>query len=645
MECPELKPVILLLLLLLPAPALSAPGRTRATIPGDVPVVVEANHLLRKGEGTLVASGAVLVTRGNDTLRAHQAWYDPRSGELRAEGGETEARVMARVDEGEGPLAIEAGQVTRLGSGRLRASGAVHLTRGQDTLQAHEAEYDPASGEVQAWGGESRARVTARLAGETPLTVEAGRVPRVAAGVVRAFEGVVVTSDEETLRAEQAEYDPQGGELTATGAVTLEAPQGRVQGERVVYNLRTRVIAGGEVAAAVPAPDPEADVTYHLRGQSIRGAWKGEPGSGLPQEIVLERGRFTTCESPRPHFSVDAREIVLRPGQRVVGKGVGVSLFGTRLLTLPRIAVDLSGEKDAPGLFPRLSLGQPDTVGLRSDWRGTLPLGGAASGYAVLSARHLFRIGAGIDRFGSVPFGLRAGYKEEASSRFVSGLTLTVLPAFTFYLPAAWSPDGPLQVGLERMPPSARLYSGDIEGERWAPGRRYRLIASGCAGRFSEHPTEVTANRLSFSGALEVRPFGVLPRVQVGGALRGRVGYYSTGTRYGVVSPELSLYWEPSRRDRLRLDWRHQIARGTTPFFFDRIDAERSLVLEWRNRTPRRALDLKAELDADNGGLYAWEIGYSRRLECLQPGIVLSQRGGDFGIGFTLEIPGLSTGF
>lgn len=477
-------------------------------------------------------------------------------------------------------------------------------------------------------------RVRARIPGPVPVIVEALHISMLPSGLVRATGDVQVTRGEDSLTAHEATYDPATDEIEAVGDAVLVQPERRLTGDRLRYSAQTGKLLGTDVRAALASKVP--DVEYRFRGESL---------SGTPEEYRIQGGLFTTCEKDPPHFGLRAREITYRPGDRVKARHVSLIFFGKPILTLPGYTFDLSRDRDKSDLFPQLSLGRTDGVGLRSDLKVRLPYGAVADTYAVLSARHIIRGGVGIGSIGSIPLGIRAGFKEDAPNRYVSGLTVTVLPAITFHLPEITSPSESLQLGLCRYRPTFETIASDITGGDWSGTQRYRFVAGGSAGRYLEHPTGAAANRLNFTGALEFRPFQALPNVEVGAALRGRIGYYSPGTRYGVVSPEVCVRWRPSERDFLRAEFRHQIARGTTPFLFDRIDATRNLSFTWRNRTAERAIEMNADIDLDHWSLYNWSVGYSRRMECLQPGLIVHRRGKDWGIGLTLEVPGLTGGF
>ncbi|MBI3947700.1 MAG: LPS-assembly protein LptD [Armatimonadetes bacterium] len=479
----------------------------------------------------------------------------------------------------------------------------------------------------------TRIRIPPRAPGEAAVDMEAETVTLVPERLARATGDVVVTRPPDTLRAQEATYDLRTGVIAATGDVVLSRPSGELRGARLSYNVQTGAAAAEEVRVEIPAP--EADVTYYIEGESV---------SGTRAEMVARDALFTTCPGAHRHYAVRAREIVLRPGERVVARGVSLLVLGRRVITLPRLALNLGPERRGPLLFPRLLIGRTDLIGIQTGFRLALLKQSTAEGYVVLSARHTIRGGTSVDRFGPVPLGIRAGFKEDASSRFVGGLTVTVLPAVTFFVPSEISPGGPLQIGTPRAPAGPLVLRGDIEGGAWEGSRRFRVVAGGSAGRYTEHPTEVAAGRLNLAAAAEARPFRPLPRVELGTALRARAAFYSEGGRYTVITPEVSAGWRPSRANTFEMSFRHHLIGGETPFFFDRVDTPRSLELAWRNRNPRRAVGVALEYGLREGGLYAWELSYSRRLHCIQPGILLHSRGGDFGLGVSLEIPGVSGG-
>lgn len=486
-------------------------------------------------------------------------------------------------------------------------------------------------GGAPAAGGD---RVHARIPGPVPVTVEATRITRHPSGKIHATGAVLITRGDDSLNAREATYNPATDEIDAVGDVRLFQPGRRLTSERLRYSARTGELLAADIHAALASKAPR--VEYHLQGESLTGS---------PAEYHLHGGLFTTCEQHPPHFGLRAREITYIPGERVRARRVSLLFLGKPLITLPGYTFDLSDDRDRSILFPQLILGATDGIGARSDLHLPLPHQGALHAYAVLSARHTLRGGLGIHAGESIPLGIRAGFKEAAPTRFASGVTVSVLPAITFHLPELSSPSPALQLGMARYQPTFHTLANDITGGSWSGEQRYRLLFAGSAGRYTEHPTGVADNRLNLTGAFEVRPFQAFRHVELGAALRGRLAYYGEGSHYGVVSPELNAQWSPSKRHSLRAEFRHQIARGSTPFLFDRIDAARNLNLTWRTRSAMDAVELAADIDLDNWSLYNWSVGYSRRVDCLQPGLTIHRHGEDWGIGVTLEVPGLTGGF
>ena len=246
-----------------------------------------------------------------------------------------------------------------------------------------------------------------------------------------------------------------------------------------------------------------------------------------------------------------------------------------------------------PGCAAILRLPMPDRGGLHA--------------YAILSARHTLR-GASIYAGESIPPGDCAGFKEAAPTRFASGLTV----------PSS----RPSRSTCRSSPRPRRRPNWEWPGIS-PPSTRSLTMSPGAAGvgtsdivcyspearGVTEHPTDVSDNRLNLTGAFEVRPFQAFEKIELGAALRGRLAY-GGGSHYGVVSPEINAQWSPSKRHLLRAEFRHQIARGSTPFLFDRIDAERNLNPTWRTRSAMDAIELAADIDLDNRSPYNWSVGY-----------------------------------
>lgn len=475
--------------------------------------------------------------------------------------------------------------------------------------------------------------IPAQASGGVAVDIEADTLTFGPAQVVCAAGDVVVSRVPDTLRAQVATYDLPTGVIAAVGDVVLRRPPGEVRARRLSYNVHTRAVSAEAVQAALP--QPEGDVTYYLQGESV---------DGTQEEVVAREALFTTCAQHRRHYALRAAEITLRPGQRVVLRGVSLILLNHRLITLPRLAVSLGPERGGPLLFPRLLVGRTDRIGIQTNLHFALPHENSMEAYLVLSARHTLRGGAQVGRFGDLPVGIRVGFKEEATSRFLSGLTVTVIPSLSFFLPSVTGPKGAVQVGLSHPPEPALFLRGDMGGGAWETGQRFCLTAGGSVGRYLEHPTEVISNRLSLAASAEVRPFATQKPITLAAGLRARTALYSRGKHYTVLTPELRTEWHLSPAHTLGMECRTHFTDGDTPFLFDRVDAPRSLALSWQHRNPKRTIGAKLEYDLSVGTMYAWECTYAHRLHCLQPGIVVRRRGEDVTLGVSLQIPGVAGG-
>lgn len=465
---------------------------------------------------------------------------------------------------------------------------------------------------------------------EVPVHVEADTILYTSADVATARGDVVVTRGTDTLRAREVVYNLRSGAIEAAGDVRFTQPGRSLQAEHLGYNTHTGAVSAADIHAEVPAPG-RPDVTYYLEGQSLGGSRK---------EIILTNGVFTTCGPEHRHYLVRARQIILRPGDRLTARKVSLYVFGTRLFTIPRIGMSLK-EGQGTNPLPRVIVGRPDAFGIRSDFAAHTPVLGPLQGYGVLSARHTIRAALGTESIAGAPVGLRLAYKEEGQSRFVPGVTVTEIPLIPFYFPASAGPKGFLQIGTHRPPSWERILDGGVDSASWERGRGLRLRLQGSAGRFIEHPTETIANRLNITTGLEVRPLQVLPHLDLGAALYARESFYSHDAHYGWLAPTVGLEWQPSRADTFLAQWSSQHPAGQTPFYFDRVEAPRTLLLRWDRRMLSDTYGIETQWDLAHGGVYAWDARYSHRIHCLQPGVVLSGRGGDLRMGVTLSIPGL----
>ncbi|MEW6009130.1 MAG: LPS assembly protein LptD [Candidatus Omnitrophota bacterium] len=169
---------------------------------------------------------------------------------------------------------------------------------------------------------------------------------------------VVIEYKDTKLVADKVVVYSQTKDIIAEGNVRLDYEKGTLKGERVVYNFQ--------------------DKTGSIIGANI----KAEPFFGKSpiskkiseRELIMRRGYITTCDLPKPHWRIAAKQTQIFPEDRIVAKDASFFIGNWPILTLPQFVQVLNDRR------PRVTV----VPGKDKDW-----------GYYLLTAwRYYFNEGA-----------------------------------------------------------------------------------------------------------------------------------------------------------------------------------------------------------------------------------------------------------
>lgn len=181
------------------------------------------------------------------------------------------------------------------------------------------------------------------------------------------------------FESDQISYDENGETLTATGNVVLRSGDRSVRADRVTYDRTTgRILAAGRVrfvdengnqlfTESVELTDQfEAgtmeDLLIALRQGGRLAARTGErTGDGA---IALSDAAYSACpvETPQgcpkePTWRITADRVVYDPGtDKVRFTGAYLEIFGLRLLPLPRLTINTTGQAQSGFTIPRIQV-------------------------------------------------------------------------------------------------------------------------------------------------------------------------------------------------------------------------------------------------------------------------------------------------
>jgi len=405
-----------------------------------------------------------------------------------------------------------------------------------------------------------------------------------------------LTYDDLELRADALDADFSERTVSAAGDVCLQRGRERLFADAADYDL-----------------DDRAGVLTGARGQVQGLYFSARSLEVTPQQMTLSDGSFTTCDAAQPHYRVTAREIVLRPGERVTARRAGLWYGKRRLLTVPHWSQSLRRGQATSPVAPLAGFSRRDGAfaGLRYS------LYPAPAVECRLQA--LYATSRGVRALARVA--TRHPWGEAALA--VSRRDDLSQPDLGLFAPDARLSD----LTLDRVPEAAVSLSPVPLGRWVTAGARV------AAGHYREEPSGISASRGVADLYLRGRPLPIA-RGMTASPLFGLRGVRCSGGQdrsavaYGVI-----LDAQPSRNLGLRAGYLKRHAHGAGPFSFDALDLSRELSVGVTARLgPGWRMEALARRDLERGSLAAFDVGVTRVAHCLEYGLTWRKVGGEFGL-------------
>ena len=150
-----------------------------------------------------------------------------------------------------------------------------------------------------------------------------------------------------TLASERAETNAAGTEATFQGSVALTTAGASVRGEYLRLDLVAREWKLGNARSDLTQEflKGNAEAPIYVRGASL---------AGTEEEVIAAMGSVTTCDRPRPHYLLSAREILVFPRERIVARGVSFDVLGRTAAKLASVNIPLNRVGDRSVLLPQV---------------------------------------------------------------------------------------------------------------------------------------------------------------------------------------------------------------------------------------------------------------------------------------------------
>jgi LPS-assembly protein len=464
----------------------------------------------------------------------------------------------------------------------------------------------------------------ARAAEPVPMNVQADSVNLdLERDTTEATGHAQLTHGDIVLKADRITADRKSGDVLASGHLSLEQKGRRIEGDTLTYNFLSQ---RGALQSA------------WIREQGV--IIRGERIDFSPLEVAAHHAYFTTCDKPKPDYSLSADEITLTAAQAAPGKQpqsgrltlsrARVTYHGRRLFALPHYSTTV-GQIGQQSTSPFPSTGFDRDDGPYAALSYNLSRPGSpniiAFSYRLTTSRGV----RGHLRFerDSGPLQLSAAYvrREAVTDRELR--------------PDDFS-TGLANVMVNREPEVRALIPS------LPAGRSLSLRTELTAGSYSE--TQISsviprarADRISGSALLTYAPYRISHSLSLSHAIGWRESAYSTGQDFSIRFLRHSIAYSPSGPAQVAFSYITRRGSGTTPFFFDRIEVGRELLSDMRYRvSPIWRVRVVSLYDLGRHDVRDMILSVTRTVHCLDYTVGWRKTRGAFFFGINIAPP--STG-
>ncbi|MFQ5809204.1 MAG: hypothetical protein ACE5JM_06265 [Armatimonadota bacterium] len=419
---------------------------------------------------------------------------------------------------------------------------------------------------------------------------------RVVGNARAVYPDVVISADTLWL-------DTNESVAAAAGDVEVTSEGDVLRGDEFVYCSDTGTAFLSNASAEMTTQTPRGEMRAYFSGRELR--------HDREADYVID-GSFTTCDTHKPHYRIEAKEWKRNSDGSFTAKGARIVLYHMRLPRLPRLRISMGAEDDDTSLAPGFGISSRDgfyvSTSMDLTGKGSRP---KLKAEGRLSARELFRgriYGAFVD-------------DERRSVDAVIGLNEDVRDELTRNLV------------VDRLPELRAAGEWSLDG-----GDRSAWYADAAVGNYRESPGLSEAWRESVQlGARHAFPLGRDARATVD--LSFRQSFYSSGGSLGVTTAQLGASGMIGRRFRGGVRYIGRFGNGASPFEFDDIDIQEELYTGLRWSFGKWGIGTQTRYDIGRGEFRRAKLRMSRTVHCIQYGVsydtVLRE------VGLRVTLPGM----
>lgn len=424
-----------------------------------------------------------------------------------------------------------------------------------------------------------------------------------------------VTYGDMLITADSITGNVSTGQVQASGNVTFRQADRIFSAHSLAYNFLTGLGQAQEANASVGG--------VYFQGQQLTA----ETG-----RFVVSKSRFTTCNQPKPHYYVSAKELVIQPQQRLIARHASIVLFGNRIISIPTYSMRLRERERKQFELPQIGIS--GEYGLHAGYKFNLSHSDSTQGTlrAVVSTRQVFQGGFEYRRIRGKPIILNLTYRQPHYGGASTDSLVSRLPevGYAYVSPGlqgkTFDADAPERIVRQVVKPQQVQDSRPLAG----------YLGQISAGYFIEDPGRIRSYRFDVRSASWLKPRYVGAGIFLMPAALFRHSTYESGKSYTDLGLSVSVTKVFRGDSYASVTYvRHSIG-GSTPFKFDAVELKHELAAGVRFPLGDLDLELQGRYDLEGRRFFDSEISIGKLIHCVEPRLTWRKRFKEIGLDVAL---------
>ena len=400
---------------------------------------------------------------------------------------------------------------------------------------------------------------------KVPISIEANKLSfSDLTGDLLAKGNVILTKDVQVISAEEMRGNTKRTEVWIDGQGTLREPGTELVGTGTHYNYTSRI---GDM--------------YKVKGKVGKEYLSGSKVEFAPEKMVAFDGTVTLCPAIVPDYHLSAEKVEIWPGEKMIAHNAKFWIGKRVIYSMATYETSLV-QDEQKSAFPRI--GYNSSTGFRISQYLEYPLANRLVAFADAAyySKQGFEPNYGlISRQKAYTLKLYQGKEENSDDEWIER-----------------QPELMLQMDSKRL--------GKVVGDFTATSGKW--IEDGVSGWRQDYKLYFRRDPIKL---------GNKTTVQVGGGFE-KVNYGFDDSTNNIWSLKTTVTVKPSERLETWVTYAYNHQSGTSPYEFDRIDANREIFTGFRYKIDaKNTAIVKMEYDMDHKKVEELDYTWRHNLHCL----------------------------